>query len=371
MANFYIGSLSRNEYKIYPISSYYFQKERDKMLDDMNVLNQRDPQGALQVAGNQWKYFTAEFDAEFHPREEISCIVWAGMGGSALPAVTLSQWPKLKLPLEVVRDYQIPEYVDGNTLFIASSYSGNTEETLDALSRAKEKGAQIVIIAAGGKLVDAAREGNYPLFTIPQGIQPRMATFYFVSAFMCIVKDLGVTVGTLDELQSVGEWLEQESSAWAGEVGLAENIAKQLATQLVGKTPIMYAGPKLWSAANKWKICFNENAKNTAWANSYPEFNHNEFMGWSSHPVEKPFGVVEIRSNLEHERVQKRFEVSERLLSGMRPAPIVVVPRGETLLQQLAWSFALGDFVSIYLGILNGVNPTPVELVEKLKQELN
>ena len=114
----------------------------------------------------------------------------------------------------------------------------------------------------------------------------------------------------------------------------------------------------------------NENAKNTAWVNQYPEFNHNEFMGWTSHPIEKPFAVVEIRSALEHERVQKRFEVTERLLSGMRPAPIVVTPQGETLLQQLAWSFALGDYVSIYLAILNGVNPTPVALVEKLKVEL-
>lgn len=340
------------------------------MLDDMNVLTQRDPQGALQVAGNQWEYFLADFDAEFHPNDEILNIVWAGMGGSALPAVTLNQWPRVTLPFEVVRDYQIPEYVGAKTLFIASSYSGNTEETLEALSQAKGKGAQIVVIAAGGKLAEAAQEGNYPLFSIPQGIQPRMATFYFVSAFMHIVKDLDVTVGTLDELKSVGAWLKQESSVWASEVNLSENIAKQLATQLVGKTPIMYAGPKLWPAANKWKICFNENAKNTAWANQYPEFNHNEFIGWSSHPVEKPFGVVEIRSTLEHERVQKRFEVSERLLSGMRPAPIVVTPRGETVLQQLAWSFALGDFVSIYLGILNGVNPTPVELVEKLKVEL-
>ena len=114
----------------------------------------------------------------------------------------------------------------------------------------------------------------------------------------------------------------------------------------------------------------NENAKNTAWTNQYPEFNHNEFIGWSSHPVEKPFAVVEFRSNLEHERVQKRFEVSERLLSGMRPSPIVITPKGETLLQQLAYSFALADFASIYVAVLNGVNPTPVELVEKLKVEL-
>jgi glucose/mannose-6-phosphate isomerase len=219
-------------------------------------------------------------------------------------------------------------------------------------------------------LAEVAKAKNYPLFEIPAGIQPRMATFYFVNAFLHIVKDLNVTVEDVNELATIGEWLKAESAAWAADTPLERNIAKQLATQLVGKTVIMYAGPKLFPAANKWKIGFNENAKNTAWVNYYPEFNHNEFIGWSSHPVEKPFAVVEIRSLLEHERTQKRFEVSERLLSGKRPAPIVVTPRGETILQQLAWSFALGDFVSIYLGILNGVNPTPVELVEKLKKEL-
>jgi glucose/mannose-6-phosphate isomerase len=133
----------------------------------------------------------------------------------------------------------------------------------------------------------------------------------------------------------------------------------------------MYGGPLLFPAANKWKICMNENAKNTAWVYQYPEFNHNEFIGWSSHPIDKPFAVVEIRSNLEHPRVQKRFTVSERLLSGKRPAPLVVTPQGDTLLQQLVWAITMGEFVSIYLALLNGVNPTPVDLVEKFKVALD
>ncbi len=340
------------------------------MLDDANVLSQRDPQDALGVAGVQWEYFSRTFEAVFEPSVDVHNIVWAGMGGSALPAVIVQSWPRVTVPFEITRDYAIPAYVGPNTLFIASSYSGNTEETLEALTRAEAAGAQIAVIAAGGKLAEVAGAKGYPLFAIPAGIQPRMATFYFVNAFLHIVEKLDVTVEDVTELATIGEWLQHETANWAGSAPLETNIAKQLATQLVGKTVIMYAGPKLFPAANKWKIGFNENAKNTAWVNYYPEFNHNEFIGWSSHPVEKPFGVVEIRSELEHDRTQKRFEVSERLLSGKRPAPIVVNPRGDTLLQQLAWSFALGDFVSIYLGILNGVNPTPVELVEKLKHEL-
>ena len=342
----------------------------EDILDNAAVRSQKDPQDALSVALGQCDYFDVQFDASFEAKNDILNVVWAGMGGSALPAVTIKSWPRLWVPFEISRDYSVPEYVGEKTLFIASSYSGNTEETLSALAEAEAKNAQIVIIAAGGKLADIARQKGYPLFEIPAGIQPRMATFYFVSAFLAIIKDLKITVDDVSELTSISAWLKEELKSFLPDVPTSENYAKQIACELLGKTVIMYSGPQLFPAANKWKICMNENAKNTAWVNQYPEFNHNEFIGWSSHPIEKPFAVVEIRSTLEHERVQKRFEVSERLLSGKRPAPLVVVPKGETILQQLAWSFALGDLVSIYLGILNGVNPTPVELVEKLKKEL-
>jgi glucose/mannose-6-phosphate isomerase len=283
----------------------------------------------------------------------------------------LASWPQVKVPFEIARNYAIPEYVNEHTLFISSSYSGNTEETLEALTHAEEKGAQIVVIAAGGKLAQIAKDKGYPLFAIPGGIQPRMATFYFLNAFLKILAPLDLTVQDVSELAAASQWLRAELEKLAPEVPTAQNRAKQIALELMGKTVIMYGGPLLFPAANKWKICMNENAKNTAWVNQYPEFNHNEFMGWSSHPVDKPFAVVEIRSSLEHPRVQKRFEASQQLLSGKRPAPIVVVPEGDTLLKQLLWGIAMGDFVSVYLALLNGVNPTPVDLVEKLKAELN
>ncbi len=340
------------------------------MLDDLKLIHERDKEDALGVAAKQCDYFAREFSAQFVPSGDVNNVVLAGMGGSALPGVVLGTWPELTIPFEIVRGYDIPAYVGPNTLFISSSYSGNTEETLEALAKAEAKGAQIVVVAAGGKLADIAHEKNYPLFEIPSGIQPRMATFYFVNAFMSILAPLGVCVADVSELKTVGEWLKQFVAAWGPEVPTSQNQAKQIALELMGKTPVIYSGPKFFSAANKWKIASNENAKNTAWCNYYPEFNHNEFIGWSSHPVDKPFAVVEIRSNLEHPRIQKRFEVSEKLLSGLRPAPLVITPVGDTLLQQLVWATALGDFVTIYLGLLNGIDPTPVGLVEKLKVEL-
>jgi glucose/mannose-6-phosphate isomerase len=123
-------------------------------------------------------------------------------------------------------------------------------------------------------------------------------------------------------------------------------------------------------AAYKWKISFNENAKQIAWTNQFPEFNHNEFIGWTKQPVDKPYAIVELRSSFEHPRVQKRFEVSGRLLSGLWPNPHIIDAQGESVLEHLLWTILCGDFVSIYTALLNGLNPAPVEFVEKLKLEL-
>lgn len=341
------------------------------MLDDLKMIHERDAQDALGVADKQWQQLTHDYQVQLPRFEGITNVVLAGMGGSALPAVYLRSWPGTSVPFEIVRDYDLPDYVNEHTLFISSSYSGNTEETLAALAAAEARKAQIVVLSAGGKLTDQARAKQYRLLTIPGGIQPRMSSFYFVAGLIQILEPLSlVKEGALAELSEAAEWLKDQTATWRSEVPTKDNAAKQLALELVGKSIVMYSGPKLFPAANKWKICFNENAKNVAWVNQYPEFNHNEFIGWSSHPVQKPYAVVEIRSNLENERVQKRFDATERLLSGKRPAPQVVKPQGDTLLKQLLWASNFGDFVSLYVALLNGLNPTPVDLVEKLKELL-
>lgn len=342
------------------------------MLDDLKYIHERDAQDALGVAEQQWQQLQHEFHVPTEAIGEIHNIVLAGMGGSAWPALYLQSWPEVSLPLVICRNYNIPSYVDEHTLFVVSSYSGNTEETLSAMKEAESRGAHIVIITAGGRLKDLAAEKKLPLYLLPSGIQPRMSSFYFISALIELLAPLGIIdPKAISKKKEVAEWLRPHTSDWRADVPTSKNLAKQIALEIVGKTAIIYSGPLLAPAANKWKICMNENAKNLSWWNYYPEFDHNEFIGWSSHPVDKPFTVIEIRSNLEHERIQKRFNLSERLLSGMRPAPVIVEPEGKDIPEQLFWTSMLGDFVSIYLALLNGVNPTPVDLVEKLKAELN
>lgn len=341
------------------------------MLDDLKYIHDKDTSDALGVIEKQWKQLVQSYGVDFKPSAEIKNVVLTGMGGSAWPALYVQTWPGLNVPLEISRTYGLPKYVNENTLVIASSYSGNTEETLSALGVAAELRAQIVVMAAGGKLKATAEENNYPLFLIPGGIQPRMSSFYFIAGFLELFDNLGlIEPVNIEDRTGLSNWLSGHVGDWRPDVPTDKNPAKQLALEIAGKTPIIYSGPLLAPVANKMKICMNENAKNLAWWYQYPEFSHNEFIGWSSHPVDKPFAVIEIRSNLEHPRVQKRFEITERMLSGKRPNPHVITPVGDTLPQQIFWASMFCDFVCTYVALLNGVDPTPVDLVEKFKEAL-
>jgi len=343
------------------------------MLDDLKAIHDRDAQDALGIVGKQAEQLGYSFEGVTQQPVEVSNVVYGGMGGSALAALLFETWPKLTKPFAVVRDYDIPTYVGPETLFIAASYSGNTEETLSAIAQAEAQGAHIAVIAGGGKLADLARAKNYPLVLLPKAEQPRYAVLYNFKALLTLLEQAGLLAASdVDaELSATASFLAESANAWAVEVPTASNPAKQLAQELMGKSIVVYGGPKMYPAAYKWKISFNENAKHIAWVNQYPEFNHNEFIGWSEQPVDKPYAVIDLRSNLEHERVQKRFIVSERLLSGKRPQPYVVEAKGETVFQQLLWTIAYGDFVSIYLALLNGINPAPVVLVENFKKEMD
>ena len=345
------------------------------ILDNINVLTQRDPEGALGIVASQFKQ--TDFDAEIinaeHDARKITSLVVTGMGGSALAALVIKVLlqSKLKIPFDIIRGYDLPAYVNENTFVIASSYSGNTEETLSALQQAQAKQSQIAIIASGGTLIDTAVSNDIAYVKLPSGVQPRMAMLYNLRGVLTLLENFGVIDGELNqEVKSLSGWLESEIENWLPSVPTSENYAKQLAHEAVGKTPVFYGGAVTAPLAYKWKISWNETAKNVAFWNEYSEFNHNEFMGWASHPVEKPFVVFDILSSFERPRILQRFELTDKLLSGKRPAAKPIHLKGDTLLAQLLWGTILADFASTYTAVLNGVDPTPVVLIEKLKQEL-
>lgn len=345
------------------------------MLDDKNLLAQRDPGSTRTsaVAVTMQTDFAAEVESPASPGE-VANVVLAGMGGSALAAdmVKVLTADRVTVPLEVTKGYQLPNFVNEKTLVIAISHSGNTEETMSCYQQARQRGCQLAVMATGGKLFAAAEADNLPRVRVPSGGQPRMSTTYHLRGLLKLLSQFEVIDDSLYQaVAASGAWLKDQLSQWAEDVPTADNYAKQLALKLIGSTQVFYAGELTWPLAYKWKISFNESAKNVAFWNQYPEFSHNEFIGWSSHPVDKPYKVVDFRSSLERPRIRERMELTDRLLSGMRPKAEVVELQGETLVEQLLWGLALGEIVSIYAGILNGVNPEPVALVEQLKKELS
>ncbi len=344
------------------------------MLDDAKLIHDRDTFDALGLAEKQWQQLSHEYTFQLQPGD-FQNIVLAGMGGSALAAELSRTWPGWKVPFNICRDYVLPTFVNERSLVIISSYSGNTEEAISCLEDAETRGCTIVIMASGGKLVSIAQQKNLPLADLPKIDRPRYGVLYGLKALTTI----GEQTGLLHEVEAGKALIQSEPvlrealQSWRADVPVTENLAKQLALELVGRSVIVYAGPKLYPAAFKWKIGLNENAKNLAWCYAFSEFSHNEFPGWTSHPVEKPFAVVYLLSQLEHPRIQKRFELTERLLSGRWPSPIHVDVVGESILDQLLWAVGLGDMVGIYLAILNGVDPIDPpgkDIIETFKKQL-
>lgn len=345
------------------------------MLDDLNILKQHNADKDLQLAGleTDQEKFKAEIINGDNDGRLLSNIIVAGMGGSALAALALKTWlrSELKIPIELVMAYDLPDYVGPNSLVILSSYSGNTEEVMSCFAQAKARGAQMAVVASGGKLLDEAKSGDIAYVLLETGYQPRMALIYQLCSLVSILANFGIiSIAKLNDISSKYDWLRSETAKWAPEVPTLQNYAKKLALQSVGKTVAFYGGLLSAPVAYKWKICFNETAKNVSFWNTFPEFNHNEILGWTSHPVEKPFAVFDIVSSLEHPQILKRFEITDRLLSGQRPKSTVIQLAGETLIEQMLWGFILADFVSIYLAVLNGADPMSVEMIEKLKLEL-
>ncbi|TXG77101.1 SIS domain-containing protein [Patescibacteria group bacterium] len=357
---------------------FYAGREGVVMLDDENVLKRRDSEDVLGSALRQHEQACLLVDIHHphHDGRKITNIVTVGMGGSGLASLLAKTWlnDELAVPFEVVQGYQLPRYVTDSTLVIISSCSGNTEEALSILDAARERNAQIAVITGGGELLQRAEQFEIAHVVLPVQltIQPRLLTIAQLRALTRLLNHFGIISSqAFDEIATAAAWLKDRAEAWGANVPTDKNYAKQLALLAVGKTPVFYGGELTSAAAYKWKISWNENAKNVAFYNQYPEANHNEFIGWTSHPIEKPFVVFDLISDLEDARILKRFSVSDRLLSGKRPKAITINLKGETILEQLLWAYTLADFASSYVGIMNNVDPGPVALISKLKQELS
>lgn len=307
---------------------------------------------------------------------QVSRIVVSGMGGSALGAHVIKTLFKdsLRMPLEIVNHYELPSYVDAQTLVVLSSYSGTTEETLVSAKQAEEKGAKIAIITAGGDLLKLAKEKKYPVFLIEPSHnpsnQPRMAIGYSVFGQLGLFHALGVISVSDAEVQAVLHLLRANAPSLSPDE-TEKNTAKFLAYSCVDTMAILVSSEHLEGATHVFNNQLNENAKNLTTQLTIPEMNHHYMEGLSfPTAIKENIRFLFVNSALYHPRVQVRYpltrEVAEQ--AGFHCETIQAVSK--TKMEQVWEVIQLGAYTNFYLAILNGIDPAPIPTVDWFKDKL-
>jgi glucose/mannose-6-phosphate isomerase len=303
------------------------------------------------------------------PGSDIRNIVIAGMGGSGIGAnlVDSLTFGRVPIPITVCKSYNIPQFVSPHTLFVASSYSGNTEETIAALNKALLKRAHCIVISSGGKILDIAREYNLFYIQLPAGSpSPRaMLGFNMIALLSLLYHTNLIGAAFIKETENSIEHLNRSEKAIQTE---AEIIAKKLK----GKLPVIYCDSRLHAMAMRFQQQLNENSKTLAHVNTFPEMNHNELVGWKFPEAVLPMlQVMYLYSDHDHERVEKRMEICREIFEKKSNGIIDIIGEGASLLEQYYYLIHLTDWISFYLAKENGVEPDPIEMIDYLKTELD
>jgi glucose/mannose-6-phosphate isomerase len=303
----------------------------------------------------------------------VSSIVTFGMGGSAIGAdlARTVLEPELRIPMLTVRDYTCPVFVGPQTLVIAASYSGETEETLSALGQALQQGAKCIVITTGGTIAKLAARAGIPTIAFAYPSQPRAAVGYSAMLPLAVLHSLGLAHDLGSDVRVTTELMRSMAAELSPDRPTATNEAKQVAVHLDGRVAVIYAGT-LAEVARRWKGQLNENAKHWAFFEALPEMNHNAVV-----PFEDPahlnagLAAVTLRSDLDHPRTELRFGAVGELLDTYGITWRHVSARGESRLAQVLSAVYLGDFASYYVALLNQTDPTPIGPITALKLRLS
>jgi len=303
------------------------------------------------------------------PGSDIRNIVIAGMGSSGVGAnlVESLTFGRIPIPVTVCKSYNIPQFVSPHTLFIASSFTGNTEETVAALNKALLKRAHVIAIASGGKLLDICKEYNLFYIQLPHASEsPRAMLPYIMTALLYALYHTNlIGAAFIKETENAVEFLNR------GEKGI-QSEAELIAKKLKGKLPVIYCDNRIHAMAIRFQQQLNENAKQIAHVNTFPEMNHNELAGWrfpeQLMPMLQP---IYMYSDHDHERVEKRMELCRDIFEKKSNPIIDVIGEGASLLEQYYYLIHLTDWISFYLAKENGIEPETVDTIDNLKSELD
>ncbi len=345
-------------------------------LDDIRRIDKDGMYDLVKGFPEQWKEgrrIAEEVDLDI-TIESKNQVVVVGMGGSAIAGdlvrcFAIDQSP---VPITVVRNYELPASVNENSIVIASSFSGNTEETLSAFDEALSRNATIICISSGGRVAALAQEHNLPIIKIPGGMPPRAALGYSLSVLMVVSNKLGLIKLTDADWAESQALLEQQTATYSNPAGSHEAI--DIARELVPRFPFVYSSTGMLETVNlRWRGQFQENAKKLAVGNVYPELNHNEIMAWefaNGKTFHGNLAVLVLRDEADHSRVQHRMDVTRGLLAEKAGYWKGIESKGKSRLARMMSMINLGDWISLYLAYLREVDPTPIGLIDRLKSEL-
>ena len=336
--------------------------DKSKMKDAINSFPFQIEE-AIDIA-NKWVYKN-----EF---KNINNILILGMGGSAIGGDILKVilHNNFSLPIVVNRTYNIPAWVNSKTLILACSYSGNTEETLNAFYQCLEQNSQIIIFTTGGKLKKCAEKYKIDCIQLPKGYQPRAAIGFALALLPLVLNKIGFVNNII--IKDIYNSISSIKSL-SVKLNKPNNIALDIAKKIHRTCPIIYGTEDLTGViAFRFRCQLAENAKMLAFHHNFPEQNHNEIEGWTSNAnIFNNFSIIWIRDIDDHSGIKKRMDVSYSLLESKPSTHIVIDQTGINKIQRLLKLIHLTDWISYYTALLNNVDPTPVEIIETLKSKIN
>jgi glucose/mannose-6-phosphate isomerase len=342
---------------------------------DREAIDAADPQGMLgdvlaqplQLGDALWRAQSAGIGGTDRPGGLVVC----GMGGSAIGGdlAIAALGDRATRPITVMRGYALESWAGPDSLVLCASYSGNTEETLACFEAAGAAGAGRVALTTGGKLAEAARAESVPVIGIPAGMQPRAAVLYMIVATLECAALCGAAPGLHSEIDTATALLERLVEEW-GPDSPDDSQPKAIARTLRGTIPVIHGSDPTTASARRWKTQLNENAKAAAFWSELPEANHNEICGWERGLGSAPFSAAFLEDPDQHPRIQKRIELTCKEVEQAGGSAVRAESRGDSRLERVLSLVLLGDLASVYLAVLDGTDPTPVEPIERFKAAL-
>jgi glucose/mannose-6-phosphate isomerase len=349
------------------------------MLDDMQTITSVDKSGMLDIVDKipqQIKETVTLLESHRLPSLfKVDHIVFSGMGSSAISGDIMERLlrDKLDIPVFVNRESDLPKWANKNTLLFSQSYSGNTMETLKTFKHGCQKHCNIIGITSGGKLAEYCEKRNLPHINIPPNLPPRSATMYTLFSSLLALQQVGLLHSDLDlDIQEAIQDVDHLCVSLKKTVPTKDNLAKQIALKLQSTIPHVYGWGSYGPIARRWSSQFNENSKVIAQSDEVPECTHNAIEGWAHHEdMAKLCSHLIIRDEKEESiYMAKRLDYLKDLFNAVSPVVIEIPLRGKRRLAKMVQAMTLGDYISCYLAILKGVDPTPLRAIEELKENL-